>query len=48
MYIYGIKAYFTYANPRFDLGTPAGWTEFSYRTVRVYFFECHEETLNKY
>ena len=24
---YGINAYFTDANPRFDLGTPAGWTE---------------------
>ena len=27
MCIYGINAYFTDADPRCDLGTPAGWTE---------------------
>ena len=27
MYICGINIYFTDANPRNDLGTPAGWME---------------------
>ena len=27
LFEYGINAYCTGANPRFNLGTPAGWTE---------------------